>query len=84
MAAEEVTLKRYRCVCGLPGCPGKGRPWISFEDKIPERCSWCKRRTWNHSEKSPKTIALPQVKPSQKRTKVAIALPKPKKVRSTE
>jgi len=47
LAAEEITIKRYRCVCPLPGCCGKGRSWISQEDKIPEVCCWCKRHTWN-------------------------------------
>lgn len=51
MAAEEITVKRYRCTCNLPKCPGKGQPWLSKEDKIPTRCKWCGRYTWNGKDK---------------------------------
>jgi hypothetical protein len=50
LPAEEITVKRYRCVCKRPNCPGKRRPWLSKEDKIPEQCSWCKRPTWGKRE----------------------------------
>ena len=61
MAAKEITIKRYRCVCERPNCPGKGRPWISEEDKIPERCCWCKHRTWNGKNVRKKSLVGQQV-----------------------
>jgi lipoate synthase len=30
-----------RCVCEWSGCPGKGKPWYSKDEKIPKRCHWC-------------------------------------------
>jgi lipoate synthase len=36
-----------RCVCEWSGCPGKGKPWYSKDEKIPKRCHWCTRTTWN-------------------------------------
>ena len=58
MSVEKITVVRYRCVCELPDCPGrdpktgKPRPWLSRDDAIPKRCSWCKMRNWNgHADK---------------------------------
>ncbi len=48
---KKVTRVCYRCVCDLPDCPGKGRPWFSQDEEIPKRCSWCKRYTWNGPDK---------------------------------
>ena len=54
---EKITKIVYRCTCDLPDCGkknpagidehGKPRSWDSKDDKIPDRCSWCKRRSWN-------------------------------------
>ena len=47
MSATLVNKKVYRCVCELPDCRGKGRPWYSKDKTIPKRCTWCGRYTWN-------------------------------------
>ncbi len=47
MSAEKVTTTRYRCKCELKDCPGKGKSWLSQDAAIPERCTFCGRRTWN-------------------------------------
>lgn len=47
MSVEEITTVRNRCVCELPDCIGKGRPWYSKGKTIPQRCRWCHSRTWN-------------------------------------
>jgi hypothetical protein len=46
-SVEKVTKTRYRCVCELPDCLGQGQPWFSKDEKIPARCRWCKRISWN-------------------------------------
>jgi hypothetical protein len=51
MSANKINITRYRCVCDLPDCPGKGKPWISKDNTIPERCTYCGRRTWNSPDK---------------------------------
>ena len=53
MSIEKITSTRYRCRCELPDCPGNGKPWLSEDSKIPERCRWCRRRTWNPKDKRP-------------------------------
>ncbi len=51
MSVQKITQVRYQCRCDLPDCPGQGRPWISKDDHIPERCNYCGRRTWNGQDK---------------------------------
>jgi hypothetical protein len=51
MSAKMITLTRYECRCELKGCPGKGKPWISKDPMVPERCAYCGRRTWNGQDK---------------------------------
>ena len=53
MSATKISLTRYECRCELPDCPGKGQPWVSRDAGIPERCTWCGRRTWNGRDKRP-------------------------------
>ena len=50
MSAKKITLTRYECKCELKNCPGKGNPWISKDAGIPERCTFCGRRTWNRTD----------------------------------
>jgi hypothetical protein len=50
MSAEKITSTRYRCKCELKDCPGKGKPWVSKDAAIPERCAYCGRRTWNGTD----------------------------------
>jgi hypothetical protein len=66
---EKITKTVYRCTCELLDCcgidpkTGKPRPWDTQEEKIPDRCSWCKRRTWNHPDRRRKdTSQTPQYK----------------------
>jgi hypothetical protein len=51
MSVEKVKITVNRCVCGLPGCIGKRKPWYSRDEQIPQRCNWCKRSTWNRSDR---------------------------------
>jgi hypothetical protein len=51
VSAKKITLTRYECKCDLKDCAGKGEPWISKDEGIPERCTWCGRRTWNGKDK---------------------------------
>jgi hypothetical protein len=51
MSVEKITKVVNRCVCELPDCIGKGRPWDSKDEKIPKRCSWCKRTGWNGQDR---------------------------------
>lgn len=58
---EKITKTVYRCTCDLPDCGkinpagidkgGKPRHWDSKDDQIPDRCSWCKRRTWDGQDR---------------------------------
>ena len=54
MSVKKITRVVYECRCDLPDCIGSGRPWFSDGKKIPDRCSWCKRRTWNGTDKRKK------------------------------
>ena len=56
MSAEKIKSTRYRCRCELPDCPGKGEPWLSKGNRVPERCNWCLRRTWNGTDKRKNTL----------------------------
>lgn len=47
MSTEKINTTRYRCKCELRDCSGKGQAWLSEDDRVPERCRWCGRRTWN-------------------------------------
>lgn len=40
---KKITAVRYKCTCDHSDCKYK---WES--EDIPDRCSKCKRRTWNH------------------------------------
>jgi len=51
MSAKKISLTRYECRCELRDCPGYGKSWISKDPEVPERCSFCGRRTWNGSDK---------------------------------
>ena len=50
MSVEKVTKTVNRCVCQLPDCPGKGKPWLSKTERVPDRCAYCLRRTWNGTD----------------------------------
>ena len=50
MSVEKITQTKYRCKCELKDCKGKGMPWLSDNELIPERCRWCGRRTWNGTD----------------------------------
>ena len=60
---EKITKTVYRCTCELADCcgidpkTGQPRPWESEGEKIPERCSWCKRRSWNGQDRRRKDAA---------------------------
>ena len=51
MSAKRITIKTWECVCELPDCPGGGASWVSRDGKLPKRCRWCKRLTWNGPDK---------------------------------
>ncbi len=51
MSVEKITKVVNRCICELPDCIGAGRPWDSKDEKIPKRCSWCKRTGWNGQDR---------------------------------
>ena len=95
MSAKKITKTVYVCVCDLPDCcgidkkTGKPRPWETRDDQIPSRCSWCKRRTWNHPDRRLSTNdSGPLIGAQKPATKKAangrITLPKPTKVRAIE
>jgi len=56
MSVEKINQFRYRCVCELPDCPGNKKSWLSRDKRIPERCRWCLRRTWNGGDKRPQRL----------------------------
>lgn len=53
MPVEKITKTVWRCTCEFPDCVGIDpktrlpRPWDSKDEKIPDSCSWCKRRNWH-------------------------------------
>lgn len=53
MPVEKITKTVWHCTCEFPDCvgidpkTGLARPWDSKNEKIPDRCSWCKRRLWH-------------------------------------
>lgn len=53
MSYKKITKTVYLCTCELPDCTGidpstgKPKPWESKGNKLPDRCAWCKRYTWN-------------------------------------
>ena len=50
MSVEKITQTVNRCVCQLSDCPGEGKPWLSKDERVPERCTYCGRRTWNGTD----------------------------------
>jgi len=56
VSVERITKTVYKCVCELPDCPGRKKPWESKGDKIPRACKWCYRRTWNGTDLRPKRL----------------------------
>ena len=68
MSVKETTKKVWRCICELPDCIGKGKPWLSKDDKIPKRCSWCKKHGWNGEDNRTKDgVSLNIIDPDKKR-----------------
>ncbi|HEX5426573.1 MAG TPA: hypothetical protein VFW94_23700 [Candidatus Acidoferrales bacterium] len=57
MSVQKITKTIYRCTCELDDCPsldpktGKRRSWDSVENKIPSRCNFCGRFSWNGIDK---------------------------------
>lgn len=63
MSVKKVSIVVYRCTCDLPDCigidpkTGKPKSWYSKNGKIPKRCSWCKRHTWNGKDRRKTEVA---------------------------
>ncbi len=51
MSATKIQLNRYLCRCDHKDCPGHGQSWLSKDENVPERCTFCGRRTWNGNDK---------------------------------
>jgi hypothetical protein len=51
MSVKVITKKVNECRCELDDCIGKGKPWLSKDERIPTRCNWCHRYTWNGVDK---------------------------------
>ena len=66
MSVKVVSKKVYECVCELPDCPSKGKPWLSKDLKIPPRCNFCHKYTWNGVDRRRKDEA--DTKPTKRQT----------------
>lgn len=51
MSVKKINKVVLQCTCDLPDCVGKGVPWIAKSDRVPPRCKWCGRYTWNGEDK---------------------------------
>ncbi len=65
MSVRKIRKTVNECRCELPDCPSKGAPWISKDEKIPERCRTCLRYTWNNVDRRKKKPAKKAVKREQ-------------------
>ncbi len=55
MSVEKVNQTVNRCICQLKDCPSRALPleeqfWLSKDERVPERCAYCGRRTWNGTD----------------------------------
>lgn len=82
---QKIHKTMYLCRCECKDAKGVpcGYEWESND--IPERCSKCKRRTWNSQDNRMADKKATHVPPQRKAPRrVAMKLPKPTRVRALD